>query len=234
MPMNPFSWRVCIFVLLALAACSPHARATPPDPLVGDWLYYRNDPVTFNTDGTARWQGGGHGTWEYLHNPEAQRHYRIIWDEGRSVDTLSLGEDDQHAYVVNDLKPLVRYHVRRAIPDLPAAGVVAPRDPVVGDWVWKSGHSTVFYADGTALHNSSLHGVWEYLPGPGPDRKYQVSWEHGKYVETFVCAPDAQSASVTKAGYPPYEAHRVAPDHPAASAPGKATPAANPFGTAGH
>ena len=84
-----FPLRICVFVLLALIAFNTAAPAAPgpSDPLPGNWLYFKNNPVTFNADGTAYWpakwhHGARHGTWEYLHNPEVQRHYRIVWEKG--------------------------------------------------------------------------------------------------------------------------------------------------------
>lgn len=121
--MKTFSWRV--FVLLALAlSTSLRAAPEPVDPLAGDWLYHHNQPVTFKADGTVtNTNDGSSGTWEYLHNPEVQRHYRVIWSHGKYIDGLVLSEDGQSMRIHNEAGGNGnRYEGRRAIPSKPVGG----------------------------------------------------------------------------------------------------------------
>lgn len=225
--MKRVSWRVCLFAVLAWVASGATIRAAEPvDPLVGDWLYHKNHPVKFNVDGTADWQGSFHGTWEYLHNPEVQRHYRIVWDHGKSVDTLILAEDGQHGHVNNQTGHHNQYDVRRAIPDKPAAApparalaasvpaspvpavpgaaaatpsvsvMVEATDPVLGDWLWFKGRPVTFKPDGTVDSPKNPQGVWEYLHNPGTEREYRVTWANGKTIDSLIYASGAQKGRV--------------------------------------
>lgn len=111
----------CVFVLVALVAFGACLQGAPEpvDPLTGDWLWYKDTPVTFKADGTVHNSNGADGTWQYLHNPQVQRHYRIIWERGKFIDEVVCAEDGQHARVRNQAG--VQFDVRRAISDKPAA-----------------------------------------------------------------------------------------------------------------
>ena len=97
--------------MVAFAAALP-AEPDPVDPLVGKWFWYKDRLATFKADGTAsREEGGMHGTWEYLQNPQVQRHYRVVWADGRYIDDVVLAEDNQRAHVHGKDS---QYNVRRS------------------------------------------------------------------------------------------------------------------------
>ncbi len=111
------SWRGCLLILVAMVALGTPLSAAPGlgDPIVGDWFWHLDHVATFNADGTARIKGGRKGTWEYLHNPEVNRHYRVIWAHGLYVDRVVFTEDGQRAFVRSNKGD--RYEVRRTLAD---------------------------------------------------------------------------------------------------------------------
>ncbi len=232
-PLKSSSWLAHTVWLLALAVCAAaaHAAPEPVDPLAGDWFYHSNQTVTFKADGTVtNTNDGSFGTWEYLHNPEVQRHYRVIWSQGKYIDGLVLSEDGQSLRIHNEAGGKGnRYEGRRAIPDKPAGAPPDKNDPLIGDWLWFKGRPVTFNADGTVTGPEGTVGVWEYLHNPGAERKYRVNFGHGKYIDTFTCTADAQTAHVISQHDSPYDVHRVSSAAP--TSPGQES---HPFGVPGH
>ncbi len=227
--MTTKAWRHGVFLLLAWCASVAWLRAAPAtvDPLVGNWLYHDGNLVAFNADGTATHIGGGDaGTWEYLRNPEVQRHYRIIWEHGKFVDALVLSEDTQKARVHNEAGGHGdRYDVRRAIPDKPAAAAkgTPANDPLAGNWLWRGGGTATFNADGT-MTAYGMKGTWTFLNNPEVERKYRLVWEQGKFIDEMVCSRDGQQAKVRNQYGDRFDVRRALDD-------GKA---AHPFGSPAH
>jgi hypothetical protein len=73
-------------VLIALLMFCVQSFAASPtkepevDPIIGHWVWGRNNFVTFKpdhtTDGNRR---QGVGRWKYLENKEVERKYQIVW-----------------------------------------------------------------------------------------------------------------------------------------------------------
>lgn len=83
------------------------------DPLLGTWLWYNNEhTVTFKVDGTCASSIGESGVWQFNRNPESERKYHVVWDQGKFIDTLTLTGNGKVAHLVNQKGD--RYDVHRS------------------------------------------------------------------------------------------------------------------------
>ena len=77
-------------------AAAPAAKPAV-DPIVGNWVWGKNDFVTFRADHTADGnRRRGAGKWKYLENKEVERKYRVVWRiKGGKIfiDELTLSRD---------------------------------------------------------------------------------------------------------------------------------------------
>jgi hypothetical protein len=65
------------------------------------------------------------------------------------------------------------------------------RDPIVGDWIFHGKHHVTIAADGSAKYaNSGMQGKWWYVPRPVVERKYEIVWDGGVYIDTFILSND--------------------------------------------
>ena len=76
-------------------AQSAKPDATPPDPILGNWVWPKGYPVTITADGKAVSPRGPRATWKFLNNREVERKYEFIWDQGKFIDTVKLSRDGQ-------------------------------------------------------------------------------------------------------------------------------------------
>ena len=67
-------------------------------------------------------------------------------------------------------------------------------DPLLGRWVWYNKSIVSFGADGTSTADANAKGAWSYLHNPEVQRKYRVTWDHGKFVDTIILAEDGKTA----------------------------------------
>lgn len=89
-----------------------------------------------------------------------------------------------------------------------SAAPVEKEDPLVGKWIWHHKITVVIRADGTATSDASPNGTWTYNHNPEVQRKYRISWEHGKYIDNLVLSEDGQKGLLlTDSGK--YEVHRA-------------------------
>src|SRR5262245_13996135 len=57
-------------------------------------------------------------------------------------------------------------------------------DPFVGRWRCSHGDLIVeIHADGSAGHTGNVKGVWKALPSQTVERKYQITWSEGAFVD---------------------------------------------------
>ncbi len=221
--MKTKAWRNGVFILLALCAAgasSLRAAPEPADPLAGKWFWWGDIAVTINADGTVTSEQGGQGTWTYLHNPEVQRHYRVIWEHGKSIDDIALAEDSQRGHVRNAKG--VQFDIRRALSDQPAttAKGTPANEPVVGNWLWRGDVTVTLNADGTLTSGYGMKGNWTYLNNPEAERKYRLVWEQGKFIDEMVCSRDGQQAKVRNQKGERFDVRRALVDDKAAKPPG--------------
>lgn len=57
-------------------------------------------------------------------------------------------------------------------------------DPLVGKW--RCSHDNLIvkiHADGTAEHTGNAKGTWKALPTQTVERKYQITWKDGAFVD---------------------------------------------------
>ena len=101
-----------ILLMLGIPGAMLHAAPEPADPILGRWAWHNDRIATFKPDGTCDTDKGDHGTWQYLNNPEAQRHYRLTWGHGLVVTKFILSEDTKTGQVVNDKNE--HFNCRRA------------------------------------------------------------------------------------------------------------------------
>ena len=237
-----FSWQIGAGILLVLAALGGSLRGAPEpvDPIVGDWVWRGRESVVFRPDGTLHHSHGAEGTWQYLHNPEVQRHYRIVWNRGTDIDELVCSEDGQRAHIRTQFGPHAGLQgdasrktiasptpapgkpalasatpARSTMP--PAGPTTEPADPIVGNWFWYKNLPTTFKADGTMSRKDGLQGKWEFLHNPEAQRHYRTVWDNGKFIDDVVFKEDGQSAHVSSNKGPKYDVRRVLGDPPADS-----------------
>lgn len=198
---------VLVLLMLGAFGASLQAALEPVDPLVGSWLWYQGHPITIRADGTVHSDDSG-GTWQYLHNPEVQRHYRIVWEHGIYIDEVVLTEDGQRARVRNQNG--IQYSVRRALDDKPAASPadvpstkttaaakpMDAHDPIIGEWRWPDGSKVTLKADRTVTSSNGGQGTWEFLHNPEANRQYRLDWDHGAYIDHLSYNRAAQTGHV--------------------------------------
>ncbi|GEM_PF-3624646 len=44
------------------------------------------------------------------------------------------------------------------------------------------------------MENTTLTGTWEFLNNPESNRKYQLIWDHGRFINRMTMAEDGRSA----------------------------------------
>ena len=84
--------------LLFLVACTSYAEPkkaadTPPDPILGKWIWQASNTVILTADGKAAHSKGFQATWKYMDNKELERKYEFIWDNGIFIDKVRLSRD---------------------------------------------------------------------------------------------------------------------------------------------
>lgn len=86
-----------IIVTTALVASGGPAagreKDAAPDPIIGQWHFPNGDRIVIQPDGVALANGRPRGVWRFLKNPEVERKYEIVWDDGVFIDVLRLSRD---------------------------------------------------------------------------------------------------------------------------------------------
>ncbi len=76
-----------------------------------------------------------------------------------------------------------------------AIGAERATDPIVGNWIYHGKNIATFHPDGTCSYPSGLNGTWRYLNNPEVERKYEVIWKSGVFVESFRLSKDGKTLS---------------------------------------
>ena len=106
-----FRWLFAVALFLVASFAVIAQSAEKADPIVGKWIWYQGAIATFDADETGV-SGGLKGKWRFLQNPEVQRKYRIIWNEGVFINSVVMSEDQQTLSIQDNNK--VKFTARRA------------------------------------------------------------------------------------------------------------------------
>lgn len=90
------------FLVLALSLAAgvftpiqgaPKSSPRDKDPILGKWIFHGEHRIAITADGKAISHKGSNGVWRFLSNPEVERRYEIVWDEGLFIDSVRLSRD---------------------------------------------------------------------------------------------------------------------------------------------
>jgi hypothetical protein len=66
-------------------------------------------------------------------------------------------------------------------------------DPIIGNWIYHGKYIASIKADGTCSYPNGLNGTWRYLNNPEIERKYEIIWKAGVFVETMKLSRDGKT-----------------------------------------
>ena len=88
-----------LLFIVSLGVFNPAWGADSSDPILGQWKWFTKSTKVFHADGrltdTAGSMAKG-GTWKCVNEGELPRKYVIAWSSGNNVDTLVLGNSENH------------------------------------------------------------------------------------------------------------------------------------------
>ena len=91
---------LCLLALWLTVGTPGQAAPDAVDPIVGRWFWRGDLSVTFKADGTCKLNDTSlEGTWQFLHNAEAERKYSLDWDHGRLLNKMIFSRDGRSAQV---------------------------------------------------------------------------------------------------------------------------------------
>jgi hypothetical protein len=68
-----------------------------------------------------------------------------------------------------------------------------PKDPIAGEWIFHGAKRVLIRDDGNAKYEKSgMSGVWRYLKNPETERKYEIIWDKGIYIDHFRLSADSK------------------------------------------
>jgi hypothetical protein len=77
------------------------------------------------------------------------------------------------------------------------------KDPICGKWLYHGQYTATISSDGTTSYPNGLKGTWRYLETSNGERKYQIDWKGGLYIEMFTLSKDGNTLDgINKQGAP--------------------------------
>jgi hypothetical protein len=71
------------------------------------------------------------------------------------------------------------------------------KDPITGKWLYHDKYTATISPDGTTSYPNGLKGTWRYLQTRDGERKYEIDWKGGLYIEMFSLSKDRNTLDGT-------------------------------------
>ena len=83
------------------------------------------------------------------------------------------------------------------------------KDPILGKWLYHGKYVATFWPDGTTSYPNGLKGTWRFLNNREGERRYEIVWKEGVYVEKFKLSTDGNTLEGTNKKGEPIRAERI-------------------------